>query len=403
MKSINRNIYMLYLIKVAKWFMLVMPIIVLFYQSHGLSLRDVLTVQAVYSVSIVLWEIPSGYAADYWGRRKTIILGSILGTIGFVIYSFANGFWGFIAAESVLGIGISLISGADSAILYDSLVEKGRQNEYMKLEGRVISIGNFSETLAALAGGLLAEISLRTPFIAQTFVAFIAVPASFLLYEPARTKPIIQAGMRHILSIVRHSLFVDKDLRRNIMYSAIIGSATLSMAWFLQPYLQAELKMSAAHIGITWFIMNLAVGLATLIAYKVEKVAGARNTLILIALAIPGGYILMAYIHSWIVLGVVLLFYIVRGIATPVLKDYINRITTSDIRATVLSVRNFLIRILFSIIGPFVGYFADVYSLRQALYLAGTLFFIFSAITLLFFLKSLPRNNIITKVNSDGF
>lgn len=70
MKSINRNIYMLYLIKVAKWFMLVMPIIVLFYQSHGLSLRDVLTVQAVYSVSIVLWEIPSGYAADYWVAGK---------------------------------------------------------------------------------------------------------------------------------------------------------------------------------------------------------------------------------------------------------------------------------------------------------------------------------------------
>ncbi|MBP7463519.1 MAG: MFS transporter [Bacteroidales bacterium] len=394
MGTASKNIYMLYLIKVAKWFMLVMPIIVLFYQENGLSLRDVLTLQAVYSISIVAWEIPSGYLADFWGRRKTIILGSILGTLGYVIYSFTSGFWGFFAAEFTLGIGISLISGADSAILYDTLVEHKRSNEYMKLEGRVISIGNFAETFAALAGGLLAEISLRTPFIAQSVVAAIAIPASFMLYEPARTRPMINAGMKHILSIVKHALFIDKELRRNILYSSIIGSATLSMAWFLQPYLANELHMGTAEIGIAWFTLNMLVGIATLLAYKFENFAGPTITLITIAVAIPGTYVLMAYIHGWAILLLIALFYIIRGIATPVLKDYINRITASDIRATVLSVRNFLIRILFSILGPFVGYFADAYSLRDALALAGIIFFVSSAIAVIFFLISFGKTSL---------
>ena len=72
----------------------------------------------------------------------------------------------------------------------------------------------------------------------------------------------------------------------------------------------------------------------------------------------------------------------VRGVATPVLKDYINQITTSDVRATVLSVRSFIIRFLFAIIGPFLGWYSDKFSLQNALLLAGIVFFILSAYTI---------------------
>ena len=85
--------------------MLYMPIIVLFYQENGLSLRDVLTLQAIYSIAIIVLEIPSGYLADVWGRKNTIILGAILGTLGFAVYSFSYGFLGFLIAELILGIG----------------------------------------------------------------------------------------------------------------------------------------------------------------------------------------------------------------------------------------------------------------------------------------------------------
>ncbi|MCK4748509.1 MAG: hypothetical protein KAT15_15765, partial [Bacteroidales bacterium] len=84
------------------------------------------------------------------------------------------------------------------------------------------------------------------------------------------------------------------------------------------------------------------------------------------------------------------LFYLVRGYATPVLKDYINRVTASHIRATVLSVRNFIIRLLFALTGPLLGWIKDLYSLPQALTLAGIIFLILSIITALLFIAITP-------------
>ena len=392
MQRTSRNILMLYLIKIAKWFMLFMPIIVLFYQDNGLQMRDVLTLQAIYSISIVLMEIPSGYLADIWGRKNTIILGSILGTLGYIAYYFSYGFAGFLIAELILGFGQSLISGADSAMLYDTLYEEDKQDSYLKYEGRVLSVGNFAETIAAIGGGLLAEISLRTPFFAQIAIASIAIPASLILYEPKRVKQLAKGSMSHIMSIVKYSLIENITLRRNILYSSLIGCATLTMAWFLQPYLYEVIGFSRSEIGIAWALLNLTVGLTTLVAYKIEKKIGMLRIIVLIAVLIPLGYIITGSTNTLWAIPILFLFYFTRGIATPVLKDYINRMTNSDIRATVLSVRNFVIRIFFSITGPFLGYFSDAYSIQTALLLAGGIFATGSILTTFFYVKSINNN-----------
>ena len=59
--------------------MLTMPVVFLFYQENGLSTRDLFLLKAVYSASIVLFEIPSGYFGDIWGRKTSLVIGSFLG------------------------------------------------------------------------------------------------------------------------------------------------------------------------------------------------------------------------------------------------------------------------------------------------------------------------------------
>ena len=59
--SLAHNIWKLYLIKISKWFMVFMPILVLFMQDNGLSLQAVMTIQAIYSLGVAVFEIPSGY------------------------------------------------------------------------------------------------------------------------------------------------------------------------------------------------------------------------------------------------------------------------------------------------------------------------------------------------------
>ena len=65
------------------------------------------------------------------------------------------------------------------------------------------------------------------------------------------------------------------------------------------------------------------------------------------------------------------LFHAVRGVVHPILKEYINRDCESDVRATILSVRNFLIRINFAVAGPVLGWVVDHHSLKSAYWLAG--------------------------------
>ncbi len=155
MSKIKDNIKKMYLIKTLRWFMLVMPIIVLFFQDNGLSMKEVLILQSIFSIAIVLFEIPSGYFSDVMGRKNTIIIGLILGFLGHMTYVVSYNFWGFLIAELVLGLGSSFISGTDSAIIYDTLAQINKKEEYKRIEGKMLAFGNFSESMASIIGGFL--------------------------------------------------------------------------------------------------------------------------------------------------------------------------------------------------------------------------------------------------------
>lgn len=384
--DLKKNITSLYIIKVSKWFMLIMPIVVLFYNAHGLNMQQVFTLQTIYSLSIVVWEIPSGYAADVIGRKRSLLIGSVLGCVGYLIYSVTFGFWGFMVAEVILGIGQSMISGADSALLYDSLLYAGREKEYNKYEGITTSLGNFAEAFAGIAGGLLAAVSIRYPYYAQTAVALAAIPASLMLKEPPVALEKAKAKFADILSIVKQTLHSNPKLKWNTLFSSFAGASTLTMAWIAQPYFK-EANIPVEWFGIVWTLLNITVGIGSAYAFRIERRFGAIWTTTGFTILLSMSYFLLG-LKVWLPgLAVLFVFYIARGVATPTLKDYLNRITESNVRATVLSVRNFTIRIIFAIMGPIYGWCIDSYGLREALILAGTLYTIFNFTTLYYFIK----------------
>jgi len=385
--ALLKNIPKLYIIKIAKWFMLSMPIIVLFFQENKLSMQDIFTLKAIYSISVIVLEIPSGYFADLMGRKFTLIIGSILGCAGFIIYSISGDFNGFLIAEIILGIGQSFISGSDSALMYDTLKATGKQDQFMKQEGRLISTGNFAEAAAGLLGGLLASISLRTPFICQIFIAATAIPASFMLIEPITNIKKQKASLKHIVDIVQDSLIINKELRWNIVFSSIIGCSSLTLAWFIQPYFK-QFDLQVTLIGALWTALNTTVGIVALFAYKIENLLGKTKTSIIILIGISINIFLIGIIESSWAIIFLFIFYGIRGIATPILKEYINRITNSEVRATVLSLRNFIIRICFTIIGPFLGWYNDMFSMNSALIIMGIIFFILGGFSLILVYKT---------------
>ena len=218
MNKLGSNILKMYILKGVLWFMVAMPIIILFFQEHGLNLTQIMLLQAIYSLSVAILEIPSGYIADIFGRKKTIVLSTIFTFIGYLIFSFYTGFYLFAIAQILVGIGGSLMSGSDSALIYDTLLETKNNDNYTKIEGKNYAIGNFSEGFAGIIGGFLAVSSIYLPIYAQTAIIFISIPISLTLIEPKlnnkQIKPNNMRQKKHhkflVFNMTEHMLAVQK-------------------------------------------------------------------------------------------------------------------------------------------------------------------------------------------------
>jgi MFS family permease len=375
MAQFSKNIARLYGIKISKWFNLVMPVVVLFYQDNGMGMHEIFVLKSIYSLAIVTLELPSGWMADVWGRKKTLLLGAVLGSVGFLMYSFSFGFWAFVAAEIVLGAGHSFVSGADSAMLYETLKADRKSEQYVKHEGRITSAGNFAEALAGVAAGFLAAVSLRTPFYFQFAVATLAVPAALTLKEPLVKAATTGHSVKHMFFTIKKTLLKETDLRISILLSAVTGTATLTFAWLVQPFFKA-VDLPVEWFGILWTALNLSVGVSSAFAYRFEGKFDRKKEVFFLILFIALGYFLSGMTILREGLFFLFLFYFIRGLATVVFKNYINQYAPSEIRATILSVRNLVIRISFALIGPLLGWMTDHISLKMAFVVAGGIYFI---------------------------
>ena len=110
---------------------------------------------------------------------------------------------------------------------------------------------------------------------------------------------------------------------------------------------------------------------------------GRKRTLILLVVLTAVCYCLLGVFQSLPAILFIAVLYCLRGISYPVMKDYINQIITSDIRATVLSVVSLIRRLFFSIFGPVMGWVSDLYSLPTALMLCGIIFLFWGGVSLL--------------------
>ena len=146
-----------------------------------------------------------------------------------------------------------------------------------------------------------------------------------------------------------------------------------------------------AYFGVAWAALQFTVGISAIKAYRIEDLLGRKNAMITLILLSAASYLLLSQFQAlWA--GVFLaVLYLVRGINGPVLNDYINRCIDSDIRATVLSVKALVGRLMFAALGPTVGWVSDTYSLAAAFLVCGTVFLLCGLVFLFF----LHRNDVL--------
>jgi MFS family permease len=364
-------------------FIVIMPVLVPFFQGHGLTMQDVFLLQALFAAVVLVMEMPSGYFADLFGRRATLIAGCVFLGLGHSMLLIAHDFWTLALFEIALGIGVSLLSGADLAMLYDSEqaldTTPGRRQQAV---ARLFLAHTVSEATAAIACSLLMLIAMQAVIIVQVVVGWIPLLLALSLVEPPGER--LKKGA-HVANMVEILTFLWRDsavLRLTFLVLSIWALTTFYAVWLLQR-LWEDLGVPLAYFGYLWAALTLTTAVAGRFAQQCEQRVGVTALLIGVGLAPVLGYVGLASLGLWGGLLASLAFAVSRGLGTVVLREALNSRLPGRFRATANSLVSFAFRGVFVLTAPVVGHTLELWGMATTLWLlaAGSLS-IFAALVL---------------------
>ncbi len=366
--KLQRNVERTLLLGFFQVFLVIIPIAVPFFQSKGLSMQDVFVLQALFSIVVVLAEVPSGYIADVFGRKRTMVVGALFYAAGNSLLVGAEGFWGLALFEVCLGIGAALISGADLALMYDTELALGRSKEQQRLVvGRLYGVRTTSEALAGLACTIVLAIwSMRDVVLLQAIVGWLPLVFALRIHEPPGKRLEGLGHMDNMLKIFRHMFTHSRVLRLVFLALCIWSLTTFYAVWLIQKVWQLQ-GVPLVHFGWMWGALTLIAALAGRWAHIAEMRMGTRGVLVFVGLAPAVGYVGLEWLGVVGSLIASSTFFIARGFGLVILRDALNKRVPSEFRATANSLASFGFRGAFALTGPLVGYSFDLWGMRTTL------------------------------------
>lgn len=374
-QSYSANLTKLYILQGLAFAWFPIPTIVLFYEDYGLDIEQIVLLKTILSLSILVLEVPSGYLADLWGRKACLVVGSGVWVASWLIYCTGTSFTEFAIAEILAGVAGSLISGANTALGYDTLLQLGKEQHYQVWEGRLGAIAGIAEAVCGIIGAEIASINLVYPFYLQTLCLVIYFALAITLVEPKYHQAIVQTQKLNQLKNIIIDVYKRPQLRWLILLSSIFSSASFLIVWLSQDYLQ-QLNIPIQAFGWAWAIFHLGMSLASINSHYLQRLLGIKRSLLLLIFILATSYICLGSISQIWGLVSILSIYLVRGFCSPLILNAINQQIASSVRATILSLNSLVFRITFAVIAPLIGAIASSYNLSLGLAVAGCLFLI---------------------------
>ncbi len=383
MRNLENNINKIYGIKFFMMFLVIMPVLIPFFSSLGLNMEKVFILLSVFSTACFIFEIPSGYISDLLGRKKTLVISSILKGIGFTLFALADGFEVLVIAEIILGAAVSLSSGTDTSLIYDTLIAVNSKKAQIKILGRSIYFLTLGEGIASLLASLLMyfAFTVNDLVVISAYLGWIPLLIAVTLVEPPRQ--VMGNEHRENFKMIYRNLFKESKLLKYIILNMVFYfAATMLGVWTFQKYWQA-LHIPVVYFGVLWALTNFAAAIASKRAHKVEKKWGSSETLIFVGMLPIISFLGVSFVDHIIGFVFCLLFQVCRGIGQVVLKDALNKRVTGDFRATANSIAQMGTRIFFVLVSPLFGYIIDTKGLSIASLFMGVVYiFVFLFIML---------------------
>jgi len=354
---------------------------VLFLLSKGLDLFQVMLINLVFMVANFIFEIPTGAYADYFGRKKSIILSFIFLIVALLVYFESRNIAMFILAEILAALHFTFASGALDAWMVDSMEKKGYVGKVDYIFSHASIIGKLATLLAGLIGAYIGSINLALPFGVGAVVAFAGLLVSiFYIHEDDRVRQALSfsSSFSHIGQVAKDS--INFGIRHKVILWLVASSLLAQLAFQpLNMYWSPRMNELAGNqiwlMGWVWAGMCLFMmlgGFLVKVLLKKEKTYSWILIATALFLSLPIFLSSISNIFSIVFISF-LTYEIGRGMLTPAHKSYLNKHIIGEKRATVLSFDS-MIGKLGAAIGLVVfGWVAKNTNIQTAWFISGML------------------------------
>jgi MFS family permease len=213
---------------------------------------------SAFALARVVIDIPAGFLADRFGRKRNMVLGLILIVLSSIVAGTANNYVWLISARVVEGIGSALY--ITSATTWVAFVATGEsRGRYMSLYSGLIFAGTaFGPTI----GGYTAvHFGLRAPFFVYAVFALIGLIATLPLKEITDSSQATRSKLR--MKDVPSVLLNGPFLLVNCSVLALFFLRTGVRSTLVPLYASLNLGLSEEKIGILLTVAAVVTSLCT--------------------------------------------------------------------------------------------------------------------------------------------
>lgn len=381
----NAHLYPLY--KMFSWDLLFFySIEFLFYMiTKKITPSEILIINGFYLLFLIIMQIPAVAITDFFGRRKSIILGNILLIFYILFLIFIPRVIGVILADLVFALGYNLKTIAESSLLYDSVSTRGGEGLYSKLDAKGGSWYYILDGIASLTAGYLFVINNYIPMIICLIFIVISTIISFKFKDIYQIKKYkkesnlistlknygidLKSTFKFILKSKRMKAFI---LFQTVFYSLIEIINTYSSD------LLVDIGIPEEQFSIIFGILTLIGGISLSFKRIIEKKFKNR-TLSFISLTYINCCIIIGVISSLykgsVVIPIILIILAVNKICTSIWYileyKYLKNFTTDDMRNKITFTYEFIGGIVASIFSILGGILLNIINVENAFLIVG--------------------------------
>lgn len=337
-------------------------------EEHGLSLGQILFFEAAYAASVLVTEIPSGILADRFGRRRVLLVAGLVFILGLVAFGLGEGLLLLIVAYAAFGVSDAAFSGADQALLYDSLDPIGRTDEFEPKLGRfnALVMGGFA--VMTIGGSLMVRWTpLSTPILLSAVLTLPSLLLVLRMTDPPRDRGTGRGGVgvRAIGGSALKRIATTRAMWSVVLINGV-STVTIALMAVLQQPLLIKFGFPIWSLGI-FVAVQLLVGAA---GAWVAGAAGLRLGLRRVFLVVPvvSALSLLAGVSDW---PWMYAFFLLPGAGYHLVftnaSGFLSRRVGERERATVISTASMVSSSATVVVTPVIGVLVDGSSLDTGL------------------------------------